>query len=433
MEYTFLQIFALLRPVLFMDLGGSLFGLDLLEIMGILLSAILIVGLLGRAALTKTLRISPIDLSIAAFVLWCIAVWLIYLDKAHLKELAKLIIPLITYIVVKNSINDEAQYRRIIWMVLLGFSVPIAISAALTVMGEGVYLVNYWSGAPRYKGAFSGPHDMAHYMTLTMMLVILYALLHRAGQAMESIGHGKVIFLICLSIAALYCLYQTWVRTAIAGFVIFCVVLLVTFRKRAVAGLFAMAVIAPLLFVESVQNRLMYERINAEKDVTFQVTDYAGGRPRMWRQFMSEFSNYPMDKQIAGIGIGNGTELWRTDIWGSADDSDANRLGVTHNDFLEVLVQTGYVGLALFLLLQVIVFRSILRLPKPRRGVFIAAFIAVAAMNMGSASYITRFGLAQMYYLMLAYIELPRRRNEREEQAMLSPNATISTLRRLPL
>lgn len=153
----------------------------------------------------------------------------------------------------------------------------------------------------------------------------------------------------------------------------------------------------------------------------------------MWRQFMSEFSNYPMDKQIAGIGIGNGTELWRTDIWGSADDSDANRLGVTHNDFLEVLVQTGYVGLALFLLLQVIVFRSILRLPKPRRGVFIAAFIAVAAMNMGSASYITRFGLAQMYYLMLAYIELPRRRNEREEQAMLSPNATISTLRRLPL
>lgn len=415
MDFFLLQVFAFLRPIMFMDFGASVLGVEMLELAGVLLSAMIIAGLLLRATLLKELRLSIIDLTIGAFVLWCVAVWFVYIDKAYVKELAKLVIPLLTYTTVKNVVTDEAQYRRLMWLVILGFTIPLLWSTVLTVLGQGVYMVNYWSGEPRYRGVFTGPHEMAHYMTLILMLVMSYAILSRSGRSLP-FHWGKQLFLGLLSVLALYCLYQTWVRTAMVGLVVFGFVLLVTFKKRLLAVALVGLAVIPLIFVDSVQKRLIYEVINAKEDATFQTADYAGGRPRMWKQFIGEFSKYPIDRQLAGIGIGNGGELWRTDIWGSTDDNrheDANRIGISHNDFLEVLVQTGIIGLVIFGALQFLVLRAVLRLRTPQRNVFLALFVAVTVMNIGSASYVTRFGIAQMYCLLLAYIELPRRREHR--------------------
>jgi O-antigen ligase len=160
----------------------------------------------------------------------------------------------------------------------------------------------------------------------------------------------------------------------------------------------AAALLSASFLIEPVKLQLFPEGAQAEKDVNFDATMYGSGRPIIWKEYMEFFRGMPIDRQIAGIGIGNtGTQPWND---GLPYD--------THNDWLQVLVFSGYVGLLLFVALNLALLRNILTLSGRERHLFIALFSAVAIMNFVSNSYVSRFGLGQMYYMLLAYVEVRR-------------------------
>ena len=119
MDLFALQLFAFLRPLLEIDTGTSFGGLKVFELAAITFSGMLMLALLVRVALSGKLRLSTIDLAIGAFVLWCIAVFLVYFEDANIKELGKLVIPLLSYVVVKNVVTNEREYENIIWLVIV--------------------------------------------------------------------------------------------------------------------------------------------------------------------------------------------------------------------------------------------------------------------------------------------------------------------------
>lgn len=395
MDFVLLQVFAFLRPIMFVEMPIRVLGLNLFEVAAILLSGLLILAVLTRIAVTKDVGIDSIDLIMFAFAGWCIAIFLIYMQHADIKELAKFVLPFLTYVAAKTVIRGVEQYRRVLWLLIVGFAVPVAASTALTMAGLGIDRVNFWTGIPRYLGVYSGPHNMAHNMTFLIMLTVLYLTVGRSEVGVGEISRARMGFLGLLTLAALYCLYMTGVRTALLGLAVFAVVLLWAYRRKWLFIGVAVVLIAGVAFKDNLVQYWFYEAVMAEKSQDDNIENVASGRPRIWEAVWGEFSQMPIDRKLAGVGIGNSWDK---------PGSDLKAIEDSHNDFLEVLIQTGYVGFLLFAALQIFVFLGILRLRGVERHVFLALFIAVAVMNFASNSYISRFGLGQMYYLVLSYL-----------------------------
>ena len=131
------------------------------------------------------------------------------------------------------------------------------------------------------------------------------------------------------------------------------------------------------------------------------------GRIKLWTRTLDGFSELTIDKKLAGAGIGN-----KVGLSGSQLD--------THNDILGLLEETGIVGFTLYILLQFFILKRILALEKKERYVFLSIFISIFIMNLLSNSYISRFGMAQFYYLIMAYVDLPKSVKSQEPCALNS-------------
>lgn len=393
MEFFLIKSLAFLRPVLSIDTGVSFAAnINLLELAAMVFT-VMIVGALGiRAAVAKDLRFSSIDFVIALFVVWCIAIYVIYPDNAKLNALAKFIIPPVTFLVAKNAIPDRESHQKVLWLLIAGASIPLVLSAALILLGGGQSSVNYWTGVVRYEGMYVGAHTMAHHAAFALMAVWLYFLLQQDAyrDAVTRKAKGVAVLLV---ITAVFLLYMGRVRTTLLGLFVFAaVVIAFHYRRPSLVAVPATLFSLGFFFSDSLRTRFLPELIQAEKMNGFDIADYGSGRPELWSGQLSEFFRLPIDQQLAGNGLGH--------FLLGAD---------THNDFLGVMVYTGLVGLSLFLLLQVLIFARIRHLPEISRWPFMALFAAVTSMNLVSNSYVNRVELAQMLYLVLAYIDLPRR------------------------
>lgn len=396
-ELLVLKIGAFFRPLLFIEVDqANLFDLGAIAIFSLLAFAFLSNIALSNTTGQRTVSFTAIDMVIVAFVVWCLSIYVIYMDVASFRETAKLIIPLLMYTIGKNVMQTKAQYLQVLRVMILGFVVPVLASAALTALGKGIEFTNYWTGAPRYEGVYAGGHSLGHNMTFFLMLVVLYVALFPRRNAEPRLGPGVKGFLAVLALAAAYCLAMTRVRTAILGLAIFAAIVLWRFNKNllllgGVAGLAVFLVLKPIVLPFLFPDLVMIEKGRGD------MSDLGSGRPELWSSNLSVFASLPFDQQIAGAGIGSNKRGLTAD--GGPVDS--------HNDYLDVLVQTGVVGLALFLAVQLLLFAAISKIAGKERYVLIGIWTAVLVMNFVSNSYVSRFGLAQMYYLLLAYVELP--------------------------
>lgn len=399
MEIFLLKVFALLRPVMFVESPYHVFGLNMFEAAAILFSTFLIGAMIIRAAVWKRFELTGADMLIIVYIVWCLVAYLTYIEVSNFKELGKFILPFLTYIVAKSIIADREQYKALVFIMILGFIVPVLVTAGMTATGHGAEWVNYWTGEPRYQGVYSGPHNMSHNMTFLIILCGVYAVLSFDARRKIAMSLPKKCLLAVLTVAALYCLYESGVRTPLVGLVVFLAVLLFFVNKRllVIGGVAAVVVVA--LFSFQLKERFYYESIMFERTGHVEEDELASGRPRLWKQNLDEFSRMPIDRQLAGVGIGNSVENAHSDL---------QEIVESHNDLLEVLIQTGVVGFVIFFAINAALLRAILRLRGHEKHLFLAVFAAVLVMNFASNSYVSRFGLAQMYYFIMAYVELAR-------------------------
>lgn len=394
MELLLLKLVAFSRQVASVEYAESVFDLASIVLFG---AAILV--LLSTGAVRKTLRISASDIVVACFVAWCIATYIIYFETSQLRHVAKLLIPLVSFIVVKNVITTREQYKDFVFWMIVGFSVPTVLSAILIAAGMGLDYVNYWTGVPRWRGAYANSHNMGHSMTL--LLIVLVAFYHFSRSTGPSTNGGPAGWRLAaigpLALLALYCLYQSQVRSAILGLVVFAAFYLAlsSWRRLVVLGV-ALAVVAVALFPYWAP-ALLPDFVTLERGGG-SIEDLGSGRPKYWAHNLKLFAGLPIDQQLAGVGIGN--------IASNMDVASAEVLD-SHNDWLDLLMQTGIVGLALFLALQVILFRAILKLSGRDRVIFLSLFVAATVMMFVSNSYAWRIQVGHLYYMLLAFVEIP--------------------------
>jgi hypothetical protein len=401
MELFLLKLVAFARPLISMRYGEAYFA-----VFGIGLFAILLGAVLMRAAMQKSLRLSPIDGLILAFTTWVVARALIYVDASYISQLTKLLVPLLSYIVVKNVIPDREEYRRMIFWIIVGFSVLTLLSAGLIASGNpgAVYAVKYQTGLLRWQGAYEGAHNFGHSMALFLMTSVLYISIrgiHKDGRYGVS-PRAENVLLGILAAIALFCLYKSAVRSAVLGLLIFLGLYGYMQNRKALllggAALAVLAVVAAPIWIPALLHEFAPDRRGGDPE----MMKLGSGRPERWANDIAMYAGLPIDQKIAGIGIG---------VRSTSEDDTVGG----HSDWLRILWDTGIIGFVLFAWLQILILRAILRMRGSERYVFLALFAAVNVMMLVSNSYTLRIQVGQLYYMILAFIEIPQKKEQTEK------------------
>jgi O-Antigen ligase len=405
MDTFLLTLFFFARPIMFVHTELNAAGLNFFELITMLFSGVLALLALGNVLFGKSVRVSATEWWIIIFIAWCTAIALIYPDSTDFKAYVKFVLPLATFIILKRAITAREQFLNLLWWCILGYAIPVFLSALLIYQGIGISQKIYWTGLERYQGAYFDIHTMGHNMGFLLMLIMIFLVIRRSQpKAPEAPSSWpRSMFLGALGVAALYCLYNAQVRTVYVGLLAFFLLAFLAYN-RVLLLLFASVsialgtVLAPLLstiffdVIEPLQGKQKIEMVGS-------------GRPNIWHHNLAIYAELPLDRQLAGVGIGN----WVTGRGEqfSRDKITAENVWNSHNDFLEVLMETGAVGLVMILTINITMALAIARMPHQDKSVFGALFVAVAIMNFLSNSYINRFGLAQLYFMLMTYVELP--------------------------
>lgn len=398
MELFLVKIVALLRPIASIEYGQQ----NLFDLAGIGLFVLLAVVFLTTAANRRTLSLSSVDLLIVAFAVWCLTCYLAYVEEARIRDVAKLLIPLFSYSIVKNVITRRDDYQSMLLWMVVGFAVPIIASTVLILTGRGVDYVSFWTGVSRWSGAYYGSHSLGHSMVFFLFVLVLYRSMLREKAASIRAYGIKNVALLGIGALALFCLYMSQTRSAILGLIIFSLIYLFFVNRRLlILGGAAGAVIAVLLLPKWLP-ALLPDIILLQQG-KIETSELGSGRPQYWHHNFEIFLGLPLDKKIAGVGIGNKSQTMHV---------RENEVLDSHNDWLDLLMQTGIIGFLIYGTLQVLILRAILRVADKERYFFLAVFIAASIMMFVSNSYIYRIAVCQTYYMMMAFIEMRRTRTE---------------------
>lgn len=394
-----LKLVAVLRPLASMKYAENYF-----EIVGVGLFALVIVGILSYCAVRKTLTLSAIDLLIFGFAIWCLTVYLAYFEVTGIKSVVVILIPLFSYTVVKNVVKDRAQYMGLLFWMIAGFLIPVLLSAVLIITGKGVDYVSYWTGITRWQGVYTHSHNLGHSMTLFLITLVLYLHLSAENGDRGAVKSRKATYIsfAVLAAVAIYCLYMSQVRSAILGLMVFVVMYLYAFNKKLlIVGATALTVVA-VLSLPYWMPVLLPDVWLMERGQDTSLMGLGSGRPRFWLNDITQFVALPVDQLLAGFGIGR-----------EYKDGDLFLMG--HSDWLEILTNTGIIGFILFATLQFFMFRAILKMQGREKYIFLAMFFAVNTMMLVSNSYAWRIQVSHLYYILLAFIEIPATRIQSEK------------------
>ena len=290
MELFFLYIFSLLRPILFINIDAEIGGLNLFEVAAILLALLLFAMLIYKMGLRQKIYISSIDLLILLFSLWCVGTFLAYSDSANEKEVAKMIIPLWTFVIVKNVITSKEQFRKLIFIMLLGFSIPVTLSVLFIIMGKGIDDISYWTDIERYRGVYSDSHNMGHNMSFLIMMVVTYFCFvsNSKIETKKLLNIWKKLFFSLLVIFAIYCIYESWVRTAVLGLIIFFTVYLFFYNRKLLLVGTVSIVILGIIFAPVIVPRFFsdVQKIYAGE---WDADKLGSGRIKLWTNTLDGF------------------------------------------------------------------------------------------------------------------------------------------------
>lgn len=408
MDTILLYIAAFLRPLLSFNFIGASDEARMTELFGLAAIALMIpilMAVLYKVAVRKIVIFSPIDLMMGAFVVWCISIYVIYYDVSNGRDVVKMLVPLFTYFIAKNVLNDRKQYLRMIALMIGAYSVPIVLSAALILSGGGIDYVNYWTGVSRYQGAYVGSHELGHHMAFAIMLIFLYFAVRRsaeeANETEAKLSWQVRGYLMVLLGAALYCLAMAQTRTQIISVTLFLGLYFFYYNRRLFYMVGAAAAIAVAALWPFLYETLFFDFAKVETGAWGQE-NLGSGRPRMWMNNLEVYINLPIDQIVAGAGIGN------------VDANDGtSEIVLSHNDYITVLVQTGIVGFVLYMGIQLLMLQRIIGMRGREKFAFAAMFLAVVAISIGVNAYVTRTALGQLYFFVMSYLEIAERRKQR--------------------
>ncbi|MCL6504198.1 MAG: O-antigen ligase family protein [Pirellulales bacterium] len=274
------------------------------------------------------------------------------------------LVPALLFLAARQAPLNEAAVRRLLWCVLL-FGIYLSVTALAELAGQWSLVFPRYIADPKlglHFGRARGP--MLHSVSLG-----LYLCAALSAAVVLALGGGRWTRAVTAAVVPLFGvgLYGTytrsvWLGAALAVFVILGLALRGRARTAVVGSLIACALLVGLLKLDSLLNlqregSTTLSRLSAGMRASFAYVS--------WQMFL--------DRPLLGCGFG---QFPRAKLPYLSDRStelhlESIRGYVHHNTFLSLLVETGLVGLGLFLVLLLRWWRQAWRLA--REGLPLAA------------------------------------------------------------
>ena len=317
-------------------------------------------------------KLNPEPVFLSAFALclvFAIGAWTSESIGNWLTEWLKWVI--IAFMIWHLSRNARSNWFWLVFAVLI---------SALANAVVGIYIFFGGSGADhllilgrffRAFGTFGQPNPFGGFMGIALPLALAYAALNAYQILLDllagrRIAHLRIISLgAAASLAAIIAaaLFASWSRGAWLGFALSLVAMLVALPRRLVTGLGCAIVLAALFWAMWSAGLLppsVVNRLTATASDLFTVSDVRGydftpanyavvERLAHWQAAISMAQDHP----FFGLGLGNYAGAYADYRLLNWEDP----LGHAHNLYLNVLAESGAVGLAAFIAFWITVFR----------------------------------------------------------------------------
>ena len=342
-----LLVAACVVPLVLVDLAfgvalwAMLLGLSNLAPFGLAstLAGLLVVACwLGVQRVEPRPRLQPLSLVVASALL-LLLVWLA-LSLAWAEDLGKAAVELsrwglcgLVMLVLLTSLRSRRDMRLVIGGFVLGIVLSVAVGLAQNGLGGGpVTGDTLTSTEGRLKGGLGDPNVLA--------AAIVPATALAAGLLAVVRGRVRVVLLACIGVLVLG-LGATQSRGGAVAAVVALVVALIVMRNHRKPVLIAAAGIAAVGIAYFSAYPQGWDRMTK--------SDGGNGRSELWEVAWRITNDHP----VAGVGLHNFTvhSLRYVREPGALKHVEliAERPHAVHNTYLELLTETGLVGLSLFL------------------------------------------------------------------------------------
>jgi O-antigen ligase len=233
----------------------------------------------------------------------------------------------------------------------------------------------------RQFGVYVGPHSLAHAM-LFFSFIYIYSI--------TSLFPSKTIvnyLLHFLFVASVYCLWNSYVRSAYVGFIVFWASYLFLYKKRYFIIFLSLFIIFFIWKLPDLKTIFM-------KTEEFSLNAASSGRMTLWTHNMFLFLDSPFYYKLLGHGIGSELKT----VYGAMD-----QVWSSHNDYLTLLMTVGIFGLILYLSIIIVLLKDIIYsdVNKNIKAIFLSSVLSLLTTSMVTNSFIVRFEISQLFWIFM--------------------------------
>jgi O-antigen ligase len=353
------------------------------------------IALFGLLLQSEKFRMPGILKGLGIFLLWCIAGYPQSAYPGLVSTRLELVIKLwFVALVAANALRTRAQIRFLIFFWLGCFALYPVRGAIFNfyLYRESV------AGRASWNYIFENPNDLAAYCVLMLSLAYGFLSLERKGplRLATIAGLAVVPFLIVM----------TQSRGGFLGFGVFVLAIIGTHRKRGkailAAGMIGVLVLA--VAPDNVLNRVRgLEGVSSSNLKEADKEGSAFQRYEIWKVARTIIADHP----IAGVGLGAYPAAHYR--YSQRPQFDRTALGMrdTHSTYLNLAAETGFVGLAIYLLSYALTMLHVNRLRKRAKSVLPATSQMLYVYLVGALGFFVCciFGsMAHVSFLLLHLI-----------------------------
>lgn len=398
--FIFLILFCIFRPLTLINANIKIGGLNILEIFAIIISYILLFCI---ALNFRKIKFDFISVSIIWFCSYC---YISILWGSHVRSVTQVTLPFALFFAIRVMVNEPKQIKLLVTIVIIAYCLPLVGSLYDITKGESVYMVESITEIARYSGMF----EMLKGLAYSMFFISVYFYIQ---VIINQLKNRKIKWaLLFLLVMSFLCLYKSYVRTAYLGVAFFWFIALYGYNKRYFYIILISSLIIGMLYI-GILHQIFF------KTQQFDANTASSGRMLLWGHNIKIFLRSNFDRKLLGYGFGGGS----TGVFGSE-----NQLWHTHNDYLELLVRAGGIGLLVYLLIHFILLKDVYRsiVAKSTKYFYYGIIFSITIMNFFSGMLLYQVTMSQQFWMIIGFFYVFRDFNATSSINLKNDNLTKS-------
>ncbi len=374
-----LLFFCALRPITLIKMDFGIVGFSILELFAITISYLLMIFVLFNIGKLKY------DLTSLLIILFCTYCVFSVLWGSQVRVVSQIVLPFVIYFSTRIFVTNQKEVNLMVTILIVSYLIPVFGSFYEILRGVSVSQVDYITGLERYSGLFSKIHIMAG--ALFFFTAFYYIKAITIGVTKRYAQYALFLMLL----VSFYCIFKSYARSILIGtFLLWSFCLLGLNKKYFFLFLFV-SLIVLILNIDFLQQLLF-------KTNEIQIKTASSGRSTIWAHNIGLFLRYSFYEKMLGRGLGVGSnhvfgQDW--EIWSS------------HNDYLHLLMQTGVIGLSIYLLIHFAVIKSVFTANIEIKMKFFYAGMIVSIVFMNFVTGVITYSLptAQFFWMIIGLMD----------------------------